>query len=582
VLVLIAGLGWLAVRGTLAHRHLTTARADLTAAKTALLDRRLGEVDEHIQRAGAETSSARGLTSDPIWWLAARVPYAGASLAEAADVARVADDIARNVLPPAMSAAQVLDPKALRAPDGTIDVRLLERARPDLVAAADNAAGADAQLRREVRKGVVGPVRRASTDLRAQSQQLVNALRGAERGVRLAPALLGSDRPRRYFILIQQNSESRGTGGLPGGFAILTADRGRMRVTAQGSNVDLKNGPLPPPAGVAKDYINRYAGDGAFDLWVNVNLSPDLPTVAKVIADRWKHQSGQDIDGVVALDSQALADILRGSPPIPVPGGRTLTTANIVDYLAVGQYRDFAAPAGGSAGVDPNQERKQLLVTIARAATDRLVGGGGSTLELMRGLADATSSGHLRMASDDPKLHGGLREAGIDGGLPEGPAPVAYPVVFNSSGGKLDYFLDRSVRYEVGSCEGTQRSSSISFTLTNRAPTGLPPYLTNPGNLPGIANTTTNRLTVLIYATRGARLRSATSDGKPLGKGDGSFLSASSEAGLPVWSTLIDVPSGASRTLRLELTEPTVKGTPRVPQQPLARAMRTSVHVPAC
>ena len=51
---------------------------------------------------------------------------------------------------------------------------------------------------------------------------------------------------------------------------------------------------------------------------------------------------------------------------------------------------------------------------------------------------------------------------------------------------------------------------------------------------------------------------------------------------LPVWSALLDIPAGATRKLRLELTEPTAKGSARVPQQPLARPMRTSVAVPAC
>ena len=36
----------------------------------------------------------------------------------------------------------------------------------------------------------------------------------------IAPTLLGEDRPRRFFVLVQQNAESRGTGGLPGGFKL--------------------------------------------------------------------------------------------------------------------------------------------------------------------------------------------------------------------------------------------------------------------------------------------------------------------------------------------------------------------------
>lgn len=546
------------------------------------MDHQLDIADRRMRSAGRNTHSARGLTSDVTWRAAAHIPLLGRTFAEAAEVARGADVLARTVLPPAFTAARTLDPKKLRAPDGTIDVGLLRRAQPSIDVAAAKSAAAFEGLRAP-RKGVLPPIRNASLDFRSQARDLADALRGVQRGMRMAPALLGVDRARRYFVLIQQNSEARGTGGLAGGFAILTADKGRLRVTNQGSNADLKDGDVVPPRGVPADYVQRYRGDGAFDRWVNVNLSPDLPVVARVIAARWRKQSGEAVDGVITVDSQALRDVLRGSPPIPVTGKAPLTPKNIVDYLAVGQYRDFAAPDGSSAGIDRSAARKRLLETIAKAATSRLVNGGGSTLELMRGLADAVNSGHLRMTSDDPAIAPMLSEAGIDGALPKGPAPVAYAVVFNSSGGKLEYFLDRSITYDAGDCSSPTRKSTITVDLTNRAPAGLPPYLYNPYKLPGITPTG-DRVTLTVYATRGAKLSKATLDGQPVTSDDNAvpFLNAFTEAGLPAWSTRVDLPSGKTRRMVLSLVEPSARGASRVPEQPLPRPLRRSVDVPTC
>ena len=584
-LLLVAAVAWIGVRGLLAQRHLTHARSALAQAKTALLDRRLDDADRAITKAGHDTEAAHSLTGDLIWKAAAHIPIAGASLQAAGAVARAADGVARKALPPAFAAARTLDPQKLRAPDGTIDVTLLKRSQPDLDKATAAATHAAAQLDDIPSHGVVGAIRTATDDLTKQTRALDDALQGVRRGVRLAPAILGSDRPRRYFVLIQQTSESRGTGGLPGGFAILTATNGHLAIEAQGSNADLQAGPIPPPAGVPADYVDLYGADDAFNFWVNVNLSPDLPVVARVIADRWQHQSGHAVDGVVTVDSQALASILRGSPPITVPGAPALTPANLVDYLAVGQYRDFATPGGAAAGVDNSPARKQLLVKIAQVATDRLVGGGGSTLDLARGLSEAISSGHLRMASDDPALAPGLHDAGIDGALPAGPAPVAYPVIFNSSGGKLDYFLDRSITYDGGDCSGATRRTTITVDLTNHAPEGLPAYLTNPGAIPKIGNSTINRISLMVFGTRGAKLDKATLDGQPLDAAGGrsaAFLDIAGEAGLPRWKTLIDLPSGQKRSFVLQLTEPTAAGAPRVPEQPLARPLHATVHLPAC
>jgi hypothetical protein len=330
---------------------------------------------------------------------------------------------------------------------------------------------------------------------------------------------------------------------------------------------------------VPADYVSRYAELGGFDTAVNVNLSPDLPVVARVVAARWLAQTGERVDGVVTLDATALAAILRGSGPVLLPGGRRLPPEQLTEYLAVGQYRDFA-PRRPADGIDRSQARKDALDTVAAAAAARLAKGGGDTTSLVRGLADAVRSGHLRMASDDQALAPGLRTAGVDGALPEGAAPVAFPVVFNSSGGKLDHFLDRAVRYESGPCGAGRRTSRVTLTLTSRVPAaGLPPYLTASIQGGVQRQSLVNRLTVQVFATRGAILQRATLDGKPLPEG---ALTGTTEAGLSVWHTLVPLAPQQPRVLVLELDEPAVAGAPRVPEQPLSRPLSREVRWTAC
>ena len=169
--------------------------------------------------------------------------------------------------------------------------------------------------------------------------------------------------------MVQQTSESRGTGGLPGGFAVLEASKGKLRVSAQGTDADLVNGTIAPPPGVPADYIRSYTPDGAFNLWQNINISPNLPVVARVVAARWKRQSGQSVDGVVALDALALADILRGSGPIDVGDGESIKAADVPQFLAVGQYAGLAPISSAQ------RARKDRLTQVARVATARLTGG---------------------------------------------------------------------------------------------------------------------------------------------------------------------------------------------------------------
>jgi len=563
---------------------LDDARASLQVARSAVLNDQLPAADVAVAAARRDTEAARRLTSDPLWRVAGTVPFLGRSFAVARAVARTADDVATQVVPPALRAARLLEPSRLRGATGAVDLQLVRRATPELATAAVAARALDARLARE-RKGGIAPVARARDDLGGQLTELAGALTSAERAARLAAPLLGEDRPRRYFVLIQQVSESRGTGGLPGGFVVMQARGGRLTVTAQGSNADLPGAEIPPPGDLDRGFAEHYGNLGSFALWVNVNLSPDLPSVAKIIVARWQQATGERLDGVVAVDAQGLASVLKGADPVPVPGGKVLTADNIVDYLAIGQYRDFAAPVGAE-GLDRSADRKGVLRAISQAATARLIGGGGDTRGLLEGLTQALRSGHLRMTSADPALASGLTDAGVTGALPAGPAPVAYPVAFSSSGGKLDHFLDRRISYDAGPCGGTRRDSRIAVSLKNGAPArGLPPYLTILFENGKPTQSTTNRITLMVYGTRGAKLRRATLDGVPLqatGIGTVPIIETFEENGLPVFHVLLDLPRERRRMLVLELDEPASPGVARVPEQPLARPLARTVRVPTC
>lgn len=577
LLVLVA---WLGVRAVLAQRHLVAARAELETAKSALLDRRLDEGAAAVRRAGEDTSSARSLTSDPVWRGAAHLPLVGRSFAAVSGVATGADGVARQVLPPALEAADALDLSQLRQADGRVDLAMLARSLPFLRTTSSRAATVQATLARTPDTLLLPGVGSARRSFGRQVAQLAGGLKAAVTATELAPPLLGQDRPRRYFLLVQQTAESRGTGGVPGGYAVLETDKGRFTVTRQGSNADLEptlgGRPITPSAALPKDFVARYEPLGGFSTWANVNLSPDLPTVAKVVEQRWTSQGGKPLDGVVALDARALALMLKGTPPLPTGPGTTVPSDQIEQFLSVGQYEGIAPTPDQTA-------RKERLEVVAAAAVQRLVGG-ADTGALVQGLVEAVSTGHVHMASGDPALAPALATSDIDGALPRDPAPVAYPVVFSTTGGKLDTFLQRRLTYRADSCTGRTRHSTITLRLRSDPPAHLPPYVTVRADDPS-GQSRTNQVFASVYATRGATLRRATLDGRVLST-DGSRgtpeLQPATEAGLPVWGTLVDLPPGQEQTLRLELDEPVVPGEARVPVQPLALPLPVVVDVPSC
>jgi hypothetical protein len=543
---------WTGVRLVLARSHLLDARSALLHAQQALLDRRLQAATADLRGAAVDTHAARTLTGDPITALWAHVPYLGRSVEVARGLARAADDVTRLALTPALTSSERLDPHTLRGLNGAIDLSVLQAASPALQRASAVAQHVQAQVRALPTAWVVGPVGHAREQLAKQVNELTSQLTGAADAVRLAPVFLGQGTTRHWFVLVQQTGESRGTGGLPGGFAVLEARDGHLKVTSQGSNADLKAQEIATPQGVPADFVNRYQINGAFQIWQNVTLSPDLPVVARVIEAKWKAQGGGPLDGVLTLDGVALADLLKGQPPVVVSPGVTVPGARLEDYLALGQYRDTADPA----------TRKDKLTGIARQVLDEITDGRGDSSALLHGVVAAVRSGHLHLASDDPQLAPVLARTGLDGSLPRGPAPVAYAVVNNASGDKLEYFLDRSVTYAGGSCHGGRRRTTVTVRLRNEAPPvgTLPSYVTIRLSEGKPAHSTTGRVLLEVYGTRGASLVSATLQGRAVSTVDGrteQTLVQSSEAGLPVWQVTTDTPPGRDVTFVLHLDEPT-------------------------
>ena len=63
-----------------------------------------------------------------------------------------------------------------------------------------------------------------------QLAQSEREARHAADAAKLAPDIFGGNGPRRYLLVVQNNAESRGTGGFIGSYAIITAENGKLSV----------------------------------------------------------------------------------------------------------------------------------------------------------------------------------------------------------------------------------------------------------------------------------------------------------------------------------------------------------------
>jgi Protein of unknown function (DUF4012) len=178
----------------------------------------------------------------------------------------------------------------------------------------------------------------------------------AGQGLRLAAGLWGPAGSARWFLAFQNPAELRGTGGLIGEYGILeSAPAGpKLTTVAHYQDLDLRTREgVELPRQLASRY-DRFAVDRA---WSAVNIPPDMPAVGRIVTRLYQQTTGDRIEGVIAADPLAVAQVLRVSGPIQA-GEVRLTAENVASETLVQAYVRYA---------DDNAARRRFLEQTARA-----------------------------------------------------------------------------------------------------------------------------------------------------------------------------------------------------------------------
>jgi hypothetical protein len=553
-----------------AHRQLRVAQATVGLLRAELVrtDIPSTSIDSRVDEVRRSAGRARTLTDGPAWRLPASLPWAGRPFATVRGIAAAADDLAQDVLPRIAAARATGLTDELKRPGG-LDLTPLVSAHGPVTQARASGDRILANVNALPTTGIE-QVDGARADLTAQLEELTSQLHTADQALGLVPPMLGSQTPRRYIVAFQNNSEARGAGGLPGVFAILRADRGRLSFEHYGVSGDF-SGIQVSLSGLGEGFARHYQGAAPDRFFGNTTVSPHFPDAGELLMRFWEAKSGQRLDGAIATDPSALSLLLAVTGPTRLADGTTISASNVVSLTERDAYQRFTDPV----------IRKQYLVVVAKAiAGDVLANGPAKPVEMAGALGTAVDQRRLLVYSRRPEEQKVLGTLPVGGALSDTDGLFSGVVINNAGGNKLDYYLERDLAYEAGPCRpGAPRKATVTLRLTNRAPKGgLTDYVAGRADLP--KNTVpagTNRLLVGYYATKGAGFESATLDGKPV------LLAVDSERGRPVFTSVLEISPGQSRTLVLQIEEPAAaRGPVTTLVQPLVRPQQTHVTAPAC
>lgn len=562
IVLLGLGLAWIVVSGLLAERELTAAQHGVSQLRNELAAADLDRLSSTSQELRTHAHRAHRLTTGPAWWLAAHVPWAGDPLESARGCAQQADALGSQVLAPMVTVANSVTLGNLVV-NGSVRLAPIQAAAPTVRHADTELSSASAAVDKLPGNTWLGPVNRGRQRFVDSLDSLRRQVGALDRVTSVLPQMLGSSQPKRYFIGFENEAESRGLGGIPGAFVIVTADRGHVSVSQFESDTTLDK--VRTDLDLGADYARRYGQAEPASTYPNSTISPDFSDAGRIWAAMWQKYSGQHIDGAVAIDPTALSYLLKVTGPARLADGQQVSAANVVSLTQRQLYSRYP---------DVTQ-RKAYLILIAKAISNKLLTAHGSTA-LVNAAGRAAGERRLLVWSADSTTQKVLAGTAAGGLLTAGNGPFASFSTVNATGGKLDYYLARTMSYRRTSCAAGSPVTA-TLTLTNAvAPGPLPAYVTIRADKPGYPTKPgDNKVLVSYYATPGSKLGSVAVDGHR------TTLAAGTEKGLAVYTLTLELPRGSTHTVTVQLTEPR-SGAVRVQKQPSVIPERVSVTEPAC
>ena len=535
--LLFGGL-WLGVTGFMAAREAQSLSASLTSleASAGSLDVKSAAAALPVARESAHRLTQ--LTSGPPWWLAEHLPKVGATVRSARQLASAVDGL--------LSAAQPLEPALqavasgqLRTAEGGLNLGLVTGSTAGLRATAAAIPAAEASLD-QIEPGTL-PAQLATSVASARQKlpELVPVLSGAADTAERVLPLLGSEGPRTWLLLLQNPSEARGTGGFIGGYALVTADNGKLTLTHAGANDELVQHQPIDYSSLPQETQDLWGRDLAE--WQSITLSPHFPYAAQLAVQGMKQMS-QKVDGVVSVDPQVVAWILAATGPVTV-AGRTVTAETAADYVTRQVYIDNS----------DNAAKDGALLSLLTQSLQHLTSGSVDLGQLTSGIGPLVEGHHLQVWSTRAAEQAWLEESPIAGVISDKPGPSVVVGLNNGAGNKVDAFIHTAATYTLGNCtQVATQTSTLSLALRNDAPPPgtLPTYATIRNDDPN-APLAGERMLVAVYGPVGALLMVSSLDGQPEPVGSGT------DRGRPVWTFEIEVDPGQSRALALHFTEPT-------------------------
>lgn len=318
-------------------------------------------------------------------------------------------------------------------------------------------------LDRVPRTGLLGgPLGGLAENLSGGLANLIPLAEAAEAAMPGLPDALGATEPKRYLICALNDAELFGSGGAPLFAAMIEAERGTLSIPLSGQ-MESKLSPGNPPIEWDHEGGPPWYRDGKTYPFVNSNFHPDFPTAARDMTRAWAALGYPRVDGVLTVDVNALAEILRWIGPIESGGYGVLDAENLIPTILVDAYRESDSIEGR---IERHARNDQLADRLVQELAEP-----ANLVPAVRGLVQAIPERHVQAAFTSRHLQSAVSALEATGALSNRPGD-AIGAFSQSSPNKLSVFHARRIDHEVQLTPLGGATVRRTVTMRNAVPEG--------------------------------------------------------------------------------------------------------------
>ncbi len=353
----------------------------------------------------------------------------------------------------------------------------------------------------------------------------------------LIPEIIGTDGGRKYLVLNLNNNELRPGGGFIGSYSTLDFNYGKFSSLKVGDIYDI-DGQLKQKIPAPAPLVDHLGVDG----WYlrDANWDPDFKNNYPVIKEFYLKETGENIDGVIAIDLEFIKSILEYVGPVTLEDySETVTSENIVE---LGQkYSEVNFFAG-------SRQKKNFFSLLSRKLVDQLLTDRKYlTPEFLSIIDRSLLTQSMQVAFSNQKVEYGLDALGLANKIPgknylpdaQGTQDYLMVVDANLGANKSNAYLKKKLNYQINLDKNGNILSDLKINYLNNSPSNSWP-----------AGEYKNYLR--IFVPRGSKLEKVTLDSQDI---TGQFQSFD-DGVLTFFAGNILIPVSSEKSLNVLYTQP--------------------------